>query len=117
MKVDYTAWFDNEPNNAGDGEGNFKKIELQFQLLLCFLLSFNCHFLMFKIMKDCVTFTYHADDQQNIDGKYWNDDGCFKEFSFICEAYDSDFHQEQDPWPTFGGWLVHKINMILFMII
>ena len=55
-------------------------------------------------MKDCVTFTYHADDQQNIEGKYWNDDGCFKEFSFICEAYDSDFHQEQDPWPTFGGW-------------
>ena len=45
MKVDYTAWFDNEPNNAGDGEGNLKKIELQFQLLFCFfiviLLSFS----------------------------------------------------------------------------
>ena len=40
MKVDYTAWFDSEPNNSGDGEGNSKIIELPFQLLFCSLMSF-----------------------------------------------------------------------------
>ena len=38
MKVDYTAWFDSEPNNSGDGEGNFKIIELPIS---AFILFFN----------------------------------------------------------------------------
>ena len=105
------------PTTLATAKEILKKLNSNFSFYFVFLLSFYCHFQMFKIMKDCVTFTYHADDQQNIDGKYWNDDGCFKEFSFICEAYDSDFHQEQDPWPTFGGWSVRKINMNLLMFI
>ena len=45
----------------------------------------------------------HFDPTVSDKGQYWNDDGCFKKFSFVCEAYDTQSHQTPDPWPTYGG--------------